>query len=351
MYGRIIDISNNKERDYESSCAEKKERRLGSMRDFKAYTHVVRVDDAKAQGLLDNDIVYITAKVDGTNSSVWADADGTLHAGARTREITSAPEKDNLGFAKWVLESNDDEAVALRGFAVSHPEYVVFGEWMGEKRLAGAIKRYDREKYLRRFMVFDVWDIEAEEYLADDVWRPMLEADPRIAPYVVELLATLSYPTIDDVLEVAKTNRFMLPEGDDQPGEGVVCKSPGWKNYQGKTTYGKLVLKGIQKKKSGEAFDDRYPFGVEVEIVDYYLTEAELEKALAKTLARFGLDKFDANNKGCWGFYMNECFTGAILDECADFVKRFKSPVVDFEKLRKIAGDVAREYIEKNVFE
>lgn len=327
----------------------KDEERVSSMKEFKSYTHVIRLGEAKSDGLLNNDVVYVTAKVDGTNASVWADADGTVHAGARTREITANPNKDNVGYAKWVLESTDDEAVALREFAIAHPNYIVFGEWMGEKRFAGAIKRYDREKYLRHLMVFDVWDADAEEYLADDVWRPMLEADTRIAPYIVELLATLSHPTIDDIKAVAEKNHFMLEDGDELPGEGVVCKSPGWRNYAGNLTYGKLVLKGVRKKKPGTTADNPYPFGVEVEIVDYYLTEAELEKALAKTLNRFNLEKFDANNKGCWGFFMNECFTGAILDECADFVKRFKSPVVDFGKLRKISGDVAREYLEKKV--
>lgn len=317
---------------------------------FESYTHVVRLDNRKAEGLLDNDTVYVTAKVDGTNASVWADADGNVHAGSRTREVT--PEKDNAGFAAWVLGSDDPEACALREFAVAHPNYTVYGEWMGDKRLVGSIKRYDREKYLKHFMPFDVWDKESETYLADDVWRPMLEADERIAPYVVALLATLSHPTMADIEEVANNNRFMLAEGDEEPGEGVVCKVPGWRNYQGNLTYGKLVLKNIKKKKSsGADKDNPFPFGVEVEIVDYYLTEAELEKAMAKTLARFDLDKFDANNKGCWGFFLNECFTGAILDECADFVKRFKNPTVDFGKLRKVSGDVAREYLEKNVLD
>lgn len=319
------------------------------MGNYKAYTHVVRLGNAKTDGLLDNDTVYVTAKVDGTNASIWADPDGTLHAGSRTQEIYPTPDKDNAGFAKWILESDDVEAQALREFAIAHPAYVVYGEWTGEKRFAGSIKRYDRDKYLRHFMVFDVWDTETEEYLPDDVWRPLMEADARISPYIVELLATLSRPTIDDIYAIAEKNCFMMADGDERPGEGVVCKSPGWRNYQGSQTYGKLVLKDVQKKKSGATKENPCPFGVEVEIVDYYLTESEMEKALAKTLNRFNLTKFDANNKGCWGFYLNECFTGAILDECADFVKRFKSPVVDFRKLRKIAGDAAREYLKKKV--
>lgn len=45
------------------------------MSSFKRYIHVERLDSDECAGLLENNGIYVTAKVDGSNGSVWWDGD------------------------------------------------------------------------------------------------------------------------------------------------------------------------------------------------------------------------------------------------------------------------------------
>ena len=61
---------------------------------FKPYLHVERLNKTEVDNIL-NGTVRITAKLDGTNASVWADEDGRMRYGSRKREISI--EDDNAG--------------------------------------------------------------------------------------------------------------------------------------------------------------------------------------------------------------------------------------------------------------
>ena len=45
------------------------------MAKYKSYLHVERLSNPDCEGLLQNDQVFVTAKVDGTNACVWYDPD------------------------------------------------------------------------------------------------------------------------------------------------------------------------------------------------------------------------------------------------------------------------------------
>lgn len=82
----------------------------------------------------------ISEKIDGTNAQVRVLEDGRVIAGSRTRWIT--PEADNMGFARWVSEHEDE----LRsGLGVG----AHFGEWWG----AGIQRRYGLQE--KRFSLFN----------------------------------------------------------------------------------------------------------------------------------------------------------------------------------------------------
>jgi len=65
----------------------------------------------------------VTEKIDGTNASIYVDAEGQFLCGSRTRWIT--PGDDNFGFARWACEHKDE----LLALGVGHH----FGEWWGQK--------------------------------------------------------------------------------------------------------------------------------------------------------------------------------------------------------------------------
>jgi hypothetical protein len=82
----------------------------------------------------------ISEKIDGTNAQVCVLDDGRVLAGSRTRWIT--PEDDNMGFARWVAEHEEE----LRtGLGVGKH----YGEWWG----AGIQRRYGLAE--KRFSLFN----------------------------------------------------------------------------------------------------------------------------------------------------------------------------------------------------
>jgi hypothetical protein len=90
---------------------------------------------------LSRDIV-ITEKIDGTNAQIYI-PDDLSDAFAASRKKWITPEKDNHGFAKWVLE-HKDELIAGLG-AGRH-----FGEWWGQ----GINRGYGLKE--KRFSLFRV---------------------------------------------------------------------------------------------------------------------------------------------------------------------------------------------------
>lgn len=84
--------------------------------------------------------IVITEKIDGTNSQIVFNTDGTVYIGSRNRWIT--PENDNFGFARWVTENVEQLREEL-GYG-QH-----FGEWWG----AGIQRRYGLDH--KRFSLFN----------------------------------------------------------------------------------------------------------------------------------------------------------------------------------------------------
>jgi len=85
--------------------------------------------------------VVITEKIDGTNSAIGFDDDGTIFTQSRHREIV--PGDDNYGFAAWAYK-NSEKLFELLGPG-RH-----FGEWWGK----GIQRNYGQES--KRFSLFNL---------------------------------------------------------------------------------------------------------------------------------------------------------------------------------------------------
>lgn len=153
----------------------------------------------------------------------------------------------------------------------------------------------------------------------------------------------LDHPTMDDIAEVAKNNKFLL-DNASHPGEGVVCKVANWVNKYGRQMYGKLVLDEYQQSKKTSKKVSLNPGEIEQMIVDTYITDAELGKSVAKTVVACNIDEFDTKNPKCVGMFVNDVWN-TLTDECGNWVKRFRAPIVDFAKLKGICQNKARKYI------
>ena len=308
------------------------------MTNFKSYTHVERLSSQDCAGILDNDVVNVTAKVDATNACVWYDPEqNRLRTGSRKREINL--NKDNAGFAEWIENSEDNEVYFLLKACSDHPQWIVYGEWMA--KFVGQIKDYNQEAKYHMY-IFDVYDREKGYYLSDQEWRTEL-AGYGLGPWFVELLATLDHPTMDEIAEIAKNNKFLL-DNANHPGEGVVVKAPGWLNQYGHQVYGKLVLDEYQQDKKTSKKVSLNPGEIEQMIVDTYITDAELGKSVAKTVVACNIEEFDTKNPKCVGMFVNDVWN-TLTDECGNWCKKFKMPVVDFGKLKGICQQKTRNYI------
>lgn len=105
------------------------------MAQYKSYTHVLRIDKDEVQGILCGDVI-VMPKLDGTNACLFM-KDGTVHAGSRTREINI--NKDNANFCKTLTLNGDKEFPQIIQYLESHPDHIVYGEWLGAEKpiLAG----------------------------------------------------------------------------------------------------------------------------------------------------------------------------------------------------------------------
>ena len=304
---------------------------------FKAYMHVERLTSVDCEGLLENSNIVVTAKVDSTNSCVWYE-NGSVHAGSRTREVFPGS-KDNANFAEWVYNGEDDEIKGIRALLEDYPHFRVFGEWMA--KFVGHIKDYNQEAKYHMY-IFDVWDDNQNCYLPDDEWRPILK-NYGLEDWFVAILAVVDHPTYDDLLEIAKNNKFLL-DSANHAGEGIVCKAYHWRNKYGRQQFGKLVLdEFIQAKKVSKKVSLN-PGEIEQMIVDTYITDAELGKSVAKTIVACNIDEFDTKNPKCVGMFINDVWN-TLTDECGNWVKRFRAPIVDFSKLKGYCNNKAKAYI------
>lgn len=310
------------------------------MQEYRKYIHVERLDNPDIAEMLQSDKVYVSAKVDGTNAVVWYDEHKQkVCGGSRSRQLSEF--NDNAGFYAWLC-SDGLEPIALRKAVVEHPNWVIYGEWLGFAKFLGKIKTYDSIAKGHMY-IFDVYDVDAGHYLADPVWREAL-ASYELEPYYVELLAVLDHPTYNEVLEIAKANKFLLTHAENV-GEGVVCKAPGYRNKWGHIVYGKIVLdeykqrQGMPKEKQV-----RIREGLESNIVNYWVTDAELAKAKEKVCVALNLEEFDKKNGKCIGYYL-EIAWNDLIEEMKAILKQYKNPVIDFRILRNCCNVKAREYI------
>ena len=138
---------------------------------FRKYTHIQKIDRDEVKGILAGHCV-VQPKLDGSNSLVYS-RNGEIYTGSRTRELGG--EKDNAGFDTYIHSSNEPRIVKLRAFVLAHPEYIVYGEWLGNVnpycgKFIGSIKRYLEGG----FYIFDVFSIPDATYLPYNEWEPMI---------------------------------------------------------------------------------------------------------------------------------------------------------------------------------
>ncbi len=295
---------------------------MNNTREFLKYQHVERFGTDEVEDI-EFGTVHIFPKIDGTNGSLWI-SEGILKAGSRNRELTI--DNDNQGF---LAGCRGERSKYYLFFLKKYPHLRLFGEWL----VPHSLKTY-REDAWRKFYVFDVIDERNEKYphLDFDIYAPMLaefEID-YIDPIVI-----VENPNSDMISKAMEKNQYLIQD-DKGNGEGIVLKNYNYINKYGRQTWAKVVTNEFKDKHRKEmgALELQTKTMNEEMIIESFLTEGMIKKTFAKI----------KNDAGKWESKMIPQLLGTvyhdfIIEETWNFIKKLKSPTVDFTRLQKIANN------------
>ncbi len=295
---------------------------------FRKYMHVERLGNEEVIGIEDG-TVHVFPKIDGTNASVW-EHEGVTYAGSRKRVLNAGA--DNAGFNEWVF-GDDPKAIVCRAIVQAYGVRL-YGEWL----VPHTFKGY-RDDAWRRFWVFDVArdldDVEdgdrTVEFLTYDEYQPMLEA------HSLDYISPLKIVTNGseaDFTALLDQNHFLLPDGGDEAGEGIVLKRYDYRNRFGRTTWAKVVRQAFKESHGREMGAPRLE---RTDLVEREIAEATVTVELVrKTMATIATVR-DAEG---WRSefipqLLGTMYHEVVVEELWDQLKQRKSPVIDFKRLQR----------------
>lgn len=305
------------------------------MTTFRKYDHVEHLDRPEVVGI-EMGTVHIFPKIDGTNASVWLDADGKVQAGSRTRQLTI--EADNAGFCVWV-NSDDPKAAMLRSWL--RPGLVVYGEWL----VPHTLKTYRADAW-KRFWIFDVFDHATGRYVPWDSYGPIL-TDAGLD--VVQPLCSIVEPSPAQLQAQVAMNTFLIADGAGV-GEGIVIKNYAWVNRYERQCWAKIVRNEF-KEKHGKAFGAAVKHGefqVEIAIAEEFCTPTLVGKTRAKIItdiaSRDGIDLCQpnaqqdiehTNRAKIIPQLLGRVAYDLVTEEIGAILRKHRKPVIDFGKLEQ----------------
>lgn len=274
---------------------------------FFKYQHVERLGTTETNGI-QMGMCYVFPKIDGTNSQLWWNEG--LQAGSRNRHLEI--ENDNAGFYNWALKQE-----MFTKFFAKYPTLRLFGEWL----VPHTLKTYQKTAW-NNFYVFDV--MEGENYLPYETYKQMLD---EFKIEYIPPICKVENPTYERLVNQLEKNGYLIEDGQGT-GEGIVIKNYNYKNRFGRVTWAKIVKNEFKAKHAKcdvtEIKENKF---IEEEIVNKFVTKALIEKELAKIET-----ESDWTSKQIPRL-LNTVFYCLVKEECWNFVKEFKNPIVDFKRL------------------
>lgn len=308
-------------------------------RGFRGFTHVERLGKPEVEGIL-NGTVYLFSKLDGSNGCIWADEDGTIHCGSRTREISVA--KDNAGFADYMTNSHVDNLDQLRQFCIENPHLIIYGEWLGGqgtgRKFLGSIKRYINGG----FFVFAVYNRETGKYLDYETYFSTLgKVYDKIIPYI----AVMTNPTIDQLEEYVDKCSYNLADTDNLGGEGITIYNYDY-TYYGRPAIAKIVRDEFKNEMKGKKPAPTNNENSELAFVENYITEAFMDKCRNKVMLNLEIPEWDSKNGKAIGMFLNLLVYDSMNEELAGFVRANKySVTIRFNFLKTLIFTKGRKFL------
>lgn len=305
------------------------------MTKYRGFTHVIRLDNTKIDvfSYLNDDNIYLFSKLDGTNFCCFADDEGNIHVGSRTRECTL--EKDNADSMLWFTTSSRTEK--LRAFLVKHPDYIVYMEWLNGwagRKQAGTIKQY----LSTEGWIIAVYDTTIGKYLPFPQYYEMLKD---IYDQIDMPIAVLNHPKLEDI-ESYLEGHFNLPETINQ--EGVVIYNYNYLDKFGNPQICKIVNEEFRANKGKSQKQNISNIDIESQIIEMFITDADITKTQNKIVIKLEMEKWENSNKTI-GMLLNFVWNDLIEEEMGSIVKVFKFPTINFRLLRKLSDQRVRQFL------
>lgn len=311
--------------------------------EYKSYQHIEKIGREDCEGVL-NGTVYVQPKIDGTNSCVWFGADGNIHAGSRSRELTL--EKDNAKFYE-TIRSN----VGLKLYLTAYPERIIYGEWL----VPHTLKSYMPDAW-KKFYIFDVYDTDNYRYLPYEEYEPELAEfiinEPNVE--IIPVLKKLENPTMEDLTKCLNENHYLMID-DKTIGEGIVLKNYDYKNKYGRTIWGKIVAEeffGTKEKLRSKNHEAKQSDEFEEAIANKYITEPVIRKEFAKVMNEVAPDgAINRENHGkIVGMTLNAVYDSFLREDLVDVVKKNKRCKIDFVAMKKHSDKRVKEVLGEELF-
>jgi hypothetical protein len=291
--------------------------------EFRQYQHLERLGTTEVQNIELGDC-FVFPKIDGTNASIWLH-DGTIQCGSRTKHLSS--EADNAGFRAWAIEQRN-----IYDYLINNPTHRLFGEWL----VPHSLKTYRSEAW-RKFYVFDVaidkqpGEILHEgdstiKYIHYDEYKPLLEI------YGIDYippLCKIKNGSYEQFINQLINNVFLIEDGKGT-GEGIVVKRYDFKNKFNRQTWAKIVTSEFKEKHAKEmgASEIKGKRLIEEEIAIEFVTQALIDKEFAK------IESVDGWSSKMIPRLLNVVYYSVVKEDCWEFVKAYKNPVIDFKRLQ-----------------
>jgi hypothetical protein len=280
---------------------------------MREYMHIERFGNEAVEGIELGEC-YVFPKLDGTNASCWVD--GTiLSCGSRQRELSL--DNDNSGY----LAAIHEDPIRYAKYFDTHPKHILYGEWL----VPHTLKTY-RDNAWRRFWIFDVFNLESDEYLTYETYAPLLAACE--LDYIPPL-ARIKNGTYDNFIHVLNQNNFFIKDGSGV-GEGIVIKNYDYYNKFDRQIWAKIICSEFKEAHHREmGSPETASLMVEELIALEYCTKALCEKEIAKIRLERG---------GWTSQYIPQLlgviFHALITEEIWDILKVHKNPTINFNTLK-----------------
>lgn len=244
------------------------------MKEIKKYTDIIRYGKSGTQEVIKKgDIISITEKLDGANSSFIYDEDNDIKISCYSRKMQLSDENKLRGFYDWIVNN----IVPIKNQLNKNYRYI--GEWLVPHKV-----KY-KEEYYKRFYLFSIWDEVKQRYLSDEI---VIKEAKRLGLETVEYFYLDKFISYEHFLGfIGKSNKTEIPNN----GEGIVVKN--W-NYLDR--YGKQVFVKLVSSQFAEIQKQKLPKNPNIsnqsdELIKSVLTKPRVEKIIYKLIDEGLLNK------------------------------------------------------------